>query len=153
MAPFPTITEPVPGDAPEIRSLMAAVIERDVTQDAALLSDSVANVNSNVDFWLQNPSRCVHLIARTDARIVGVVLVKDFWNFCSLFVASDLQGQGVGRELVEQVAVRCRGKSDKNAMYLNAAAGAVVFYRKLGFTERAATRPLPPGFLAMQRLL
>ncbi|MFO1312719.1 MAG: GNAT family N-acetyltransferase [Burkholderiales bacterium] len=147
----PTITEPLPGEAPEIRSLMAAVIERDVTRDEALLSDTLANVNSNMDFWLENPDRCVHLVARLAGRTVGVVLVKDFWNLCSLFVASDAQGTGIGRALVQEAAARCSGRSPKNALYLIAAADAIAFYRKLGFIERTAAGPLPPGFLAMQR--
>jgi GNAT superfamily N-acetyltransferase len=149
----PSVADATPEAASEIRDLMAGVIARDVTQDPDLLADTLANVNANVDFWLEAPQRCVHLVARHGGRIVGVVLVKDYWNLCSLFVASDMQGRGVGRLLVEAAAARCRGRSDRQALCLNAATAAIPFYRRLGFTPRAPARPLPPGFQAMQRAL
>jgi len=79
--------------------------------------------------------------------------MKDFWNLCSLFVASNVQGQGIGRELVEAAAARCKGQGTERALCLNAATAAIPFYRQLGFVERRAARPLPPGFLAMHRPL
>lgn len=147
------VADASPDDADEIRRLMAEVIGRDVTQDPVLLADTIENVNSNVNVWLKDPGRCVHLVARSNGQITGVVLVKDFWNLCSLFVDSRFQGQGIGSLLVETVAVRCAGKDERNALFLNAASAAVPFYRKLGFVERPPARPLPPGFLAMQRPL
>ena len=151
--PTHTITEPSPSDADAIRRLMALVIEQDVTQDPALLADTLANVKGNLDIWLKEPERCVHLVARVQDRIVGVVLVKDFWNLCSLFVASDMQGHGIGRQLVEAAAAQCRSNSGEKSLCLNAAMDAISFYRKLGFVERPAAQPLPPGFLAMHRPL
>ena len=148
-----TLRDAAPGDAPHIRALMERVIRADVTQDPHLLQDTLANVNGNVELWLKEPARCLHLLAMQDEALVGVVLVKDFWNLCSLFVASDRQGQGIGRLLVETAALRCAGRSAKEALWLNAATGAVPFYRRLGFVAREATRPLPAGFLAMQRPL
>ncbi len=148
-----TLADATPGDAEFIRVLMDRVIRRDVTTDEAVLADTLANVNGNVDLWLRDPARCVHLVARAGPDVVGVVLVKDFWNLCSLFVDSAHQGQGVGRQLLEAAAARCRGRSEKGALLLNAATNAIPFYRKLGFTERVPARPLPAGFAAMQRPL
>lgn len=150
--PF-TVTDATPADADPIRALMEHVIRRDVTSDAALLADTLVNVNGNLDIWLREPQRCVHLVARDGPALIGVVLVKDHWNLCSLFVDSAHQGQGVGRQLVEAAADRCRGRSEKGALLLNAATNAIPFYRKLGFTERVPARPLPAGFAAMQRPL
>lgn len=150
--PF-TVSDATPGDADPIRALMERVIRRDVTSDAALLADTLANVNGNLDIWLREPQRCVHLVARVGPDVIGVVLVKDHWNLCSLFVESAHQGQGVGRQLVEAAADRCRGRSEKGALLLNAATNAIPFYRKLGFTDRLPARPLPAGFAAMQRPL
>lgn len=147
------LTDATPDDAEPIRALMARVIRRDVTSDEALLADTLANVNANLDLWLREPGRCVHLVARDGQALIGVVLVKDYWNLCSLFVDSAHQGQGVGRQLVEAAADRCRGRSEKGALLLNAATRAIPFYRRLGFTDRVPARPLPAGFAAMQRPL
>ena len=153
MMAAPLITTATPGDADALRALMARVIAHDVTQDTALLADTLANVHANVDLWLREPARCTHLVARLDDQLAGVVLVKDGWNLCSLFVESALQGRGIGRALVEAAAARCRGPGAQPALCLNAATQAIGFYRRLGFVERTSTRPLPPGFLAMQRAL
>ena len=148
-----TLTDAKPADAAAIQAFMRQVIISSVTTDPELLRDTVANVNANVDRWLAAPERCVHLKALQGDTLVGVVLVKEFWNLCSLFVTPHLHGQGVGRALVEAAAARCQGRSPRQALYLNAATNAVAFYTRLGFVPRPSTQPLPPGFLAMQRPL
>lgn len=140
-------------DAAELKAFMMAVIARQVVQTEPLLSEMVQNTAGNVDWWLRNPAECVHLKCVADGRIVGVVLVKNFWNLCSLFVDPAVQGQGIGRLLVESAIEACRGKSPKGAIWLNASPNAVAFYRHMGFAPRASDRILPPGFKAMQYAL
>jgi GNAT superfamily N-acetyltransferase len=79
-----------------------------------------------------------------------VVLVKEFWNLCSLFVAHDCQGQGIGRSLVNAAIDICRTKSPTGTINLNSAPNAITFYRALGFTPREASQVLPTGFLPMR---
>lgn len=145
------IVDVAPGDAAAVKAFMARVIAHSVTRDDRLLAELRANVEGNVDWWLVHPHDAVHLQAVQDGDLVGVVLVKQFWNLCSLFVEPALQGQGLGRRLVETALARCAGRSPKQALWLHAAPGALDFYRALGFTDRVATKPLPPGFVAMQR--
>lgn len=140
-----------PGDADEIRALAARTIEHNVTQDSVLLADTIANVYGNIDLWLAEPRRCLHLKACVAGRLAGVVLVKDHWNLCSLFVAPESQGGGIGRALVEAASAACAGRSPRSALLLNAAPGAVGFYERLGFVARESTQVLPPGFKAMSR--
>jgi GNAT superfamily N-acetyltransferase len=147
------ITPVTPEDTPLVRELMARTIRERVTQEPTLLAETLANVNKNVDFWLADPASCVHLKATAGDRLVGVVLVKHHWNLCSLFVDPAHHRQGIGRHLVEAAASLCRGRSPKNALFLNAAADAVPFYEHLGFQPRATSQALPPGYRAMQRPL
>lgn len=147
------IADVAPVDATAVKAFMARVIAHSVTRDDRLLADLRANVDGNVDWWLAHPDDAVHLQAVQDGDLVGVILVKQFWNLCSLFVEPASQGQGLGRRLVEAALARCAGLSPKGALWLNAAPGAIDFYRALGFTDRVPTKPLPPGFAAMQRPL
>jgi GNAT superfamily N-acetyltransferase len=136
-------------EAERIRQLMAMVIATSVSADESVLADTIANVNGNVSFWLDNPQRCVHIVATVGDAMVGVVLVKDFWNLCSLFIDPQHQGRGVGRALVSAAASACRGRSPKQALWLNAATNAIGFYERLGFQPRESRQPLPPGFMPL----
>src|SRR6478752_5582728 len=132
---------------------MAQVIRASVTTDELLFAQTFENVDKNLGIWLAEPQRCVHLAAMRAGELVGIVLVKDSWNLCSLFVSPALQRSGIGRLLVEEAANRCRGRSPKDALWLNAAADAVAFYQRLGFVSRQSSQPLPPAFQPMQRPL
>lgn len=145
------IAAALPADAEEIRALVARTIAHSVTRDARLLADTLANVNGNIDLWLAQPQRCIHLVARVQRPIAGVVLLKDCWNLCSLFVAPESQGGGIGSALLEAACAACVGQSPKSAVLLNAAPGAIGFYERHGFVPRDATQALPPGFRAMSR--
>lgn len=149
----PVILDAAPEDGEPIRALMAAAIEYGVTRDPALLAETLANVNRNLDLWLAEPARCLHLKALLDGRLAGVVLVKDGWNLCSLFVAPEAQRAGIGRALFEAAAARCRGRSAKGALWLNAAGNAIPFYERLGCVPRQSAQVLPPGFMPMRRAL
>lgn len=146
-----SIVEAQPVDATPLKDFMGRVIAASVTEEPALLGDLRSNVEGNVDWWLAHADDALHLKAVQGERLVGVILVKQFWNLCSLFVDPGLQRQGVGRALLEEAVQQCRGRSPKNAIWLNAAPAAIAFYRRLGFVERTPSRWLPPGFAALQR--
>jgi ribosomal protein S18 acetylase RimI-like enzyme len=146
-----SIEPALPADAPTIRALASLVIVETFDADPALQDDIIGNVSANIDLWLAEPERWVHLKALDGGAIVGMVLVRDYWNLCNLFVHADHQGRGLGSALLESACAPCAGRSPKGAIWLNAAPNAVGFYRRLGFVERPATRPLPPGALAMLR--
>ena len=148
-----SIAEAEPADGASLKAFMGRVISASVTDDPGLLAELRANVEGNVDWWLAHADDAVHLKAMQGERLVGVVLVKQFWNLCSLFVDPGMQRRGVGRALLEEAVQQCRGRSPKDALWLNAAPAAIPFYRRLGFVERTPTRSLPPGFAALQRPL
>ena len=136
-------------EAEPIRLLMRRVIESSV--ESSLQQEIIANVEANLALWVNGSVECVHLVAASDRSIVGVVLVKDFWNLCSLFVEKSHQGHGVGRSLVEAAALACASRSPVKALFLNAYPSAAPFYKRLGFTPRVSAQHLPPGIQAMGR--
>ena len=140
-------------EAAQVKALMARVIAERVVREEPLLSEMVQNTAANVDWWLQNPMECVHLKCEAGGRIAGVVLVKNFWNLCSLFVEPSAQGGGLGRLLLESAIESCRGRSPRSAIWLNSSPVAVDFYRHMGFVQRVSDRILPPGFKAMEYAL
>ena len=135
-------------EAEAIRGLMRRVIE--VTVAPPFRPDTIENVEGNIAVWLDRPARCVHLVAAGNGAIVGVILVKDFWNLCSLFVEQSQQGRGVGRLLVEAAVLACKPLSPKKAIVLNASPNAVGFYEHLGFRPHESAQQLPPGVRSMR---
>ena len=143
----PLVRAAVLEDSETILELMVSVIRASL--EAEYWSDITQNVTQNLAIWTKQPNRCVHLVAECESRIVGVILVKEFWNLCSLFVVPDHQGKGIGRLLVEQAIAACRVLSSQQAIVLNAAPNAIKFYLALGFQVRSTSQHLPPGFQAM----
>ena len=139
-----------PEDKAEICALMRGVIGSAV--EPSLRHDILENVEANVANWLRRPSECVHLVAILDGAIAGVVLVKDFWNLCSLFVGPPFQRRGIGKALVEAAIAQCQGRSPKSALLLNAYPDAIGFYERLGFM-RLAPHSSPSGIQAMELAL
>lgn len=139
-----------PHDKAELLDLMARVICTSVTQDADLQANFIENVTKNLEWWEADPAKGCHLKAVNQQGIVGVVLVKKFWNLCSLFVAPECHRQGLGRALMRAAIDDCRGKSEKHAIWINAAPDAISFYRAMGFVSRASNQPQPPGIEPMQ---
>lgn len=144
----PHVRPAAPEDREAILALMVAVVGSALAAEHQ--ADTIDNVTRNLDFWSESPERCVHLVAESDGVLVGVVLIKEFWNLCSLFVTPALQGRGLGRRLVREAIAACRGNSQERAIYLNAAPNAVPFYTALGFEQRESKQRLPPGFKAMR---
>jgi GNAT superfamily N-acetyltransferase len=123
---------------PEDTEALAAFMRHVVTTSVKLGADEIMGVLENVQrnlLWAQQHSdSAVHLKYVIDARIVGVVLVKNHWNLCSLFVDPGVQRQGVGSSLLNAAIQRCIPRNDRGHMAVNAAPNAVQFYQALGFT-------------------
>lgn len=136
-------------DSKALLSLMSATIATlDFSHEEQLELNQ--NVADNLHWWNANPDQGCHLKCTLDGKIVGVILVKKFWNLCSLFIAPEYQGQGLGRALLLAAIDQCKGKSEKQAIWLNAAPNAISFYRAMGCISRSSSQQLPLGFNAMQ---
>jgi predicted N-acetyltransferase YhbS len=75
------------------------------------------------------------IVAERAGRVLGTVMAwrygEDFAAVGMVIVASDVQGQGVGRKLMEAMLDRLAGRS----VVLNATAAGLPLYEKLGFVE------------------
>lgn len=135
-------------DSDPILALMVAVIN--ATVDHAYKSDTIDNVSSNLEHWKSNSDRCVHLVAEIDSTIIGVILVKEFWNLCSLFVDVGKHRKGIGKALTQEAIRMCQGQSPVEAIFLNSSPFAVEFYIAFGFSPRTTSQALHPGVQPMR---
>ncbi|MEO6921078.1 MAG: GNAT family N-acetyltransferase [Collimonas sp.] len=137
-------------DLDQLRKFMERIIVVEkVADNLALQAELIHNVHQNLDWWQANREHCCHLKYTRDGQIVAVVLVKNFWNLCSLFVTPELHRQGIGRALIQAAIQQCRALTERPAIRLNSAPSAVPFYASIGFRHEESTRTLPPGFKAM----
>lgn len=134
-------------DNDAIFEMMVQVI-RD-TIDPAFQAETIVHITTNLRYWRRWPDSCVHIVATDGQAIVGVALVRNFWNFCSLFVAASHRKTGLGKQLTQQALDACRHRSAIGALYLVSTPSAVAFYEAQGFQPRASRQKLPAGFLPM----
>ena len=127
------IAEVQSSDELTVAQLMIDVIKTSVRADEVEKSAFIANVQKNLRLAMNGPLECVHLKCVIDQTIVGIVLVRKFWNLCSLFVAPQFHGMGIGRALMAEAIKQCAIKSDVPYIRVNAAANAVGFYEAMGF--------------------
>jgi GNAT superfamily N-acetyltransferase len=146
----PTIDPVLQSDAPVVKHFMVEVIRASVTREEPVFSQMAGNVEGNMDWWLAHPHDAVHLKACEDGHVVGVILVKHHWNLCSLFIAPERQGQGLGTRLLQAAIRDCTDKAPDGVIRLNAAPEAIAFYARHGFQPRESRQSLPTGFLAME---
>ncbi len=137
-------------DENKVREFLDEVIVATLDAQVHGVPAIVENVRQNVDIWMSHPQNTVHVIAEMDGQIVGSILVKDFWNFCSLFVHANHQRKGIGAMLVQAAVERCRGRSPHGALLMHANNEAIPFYEKLGFVTYSTTKTPPAGSTPMR---
>lgn len=75
------------------------------------------------------------LVALDGERIIGMASVRNINHLSLLFVDEEYHRQGVGRALIETMCHYLADEVGEKYMSLKAAPYAVVFYRKIGFTQ------------------
>ena len=102
--------------------------------------------------WAMGPGGERYLLARRGGRALGFAAWRG-GELTALFVRPGAQRRGVGRALVRAVALAAR-REGRRRLRVQAARGAVPFYRSLGFLQLGPSRvPLPGGrTLAAERM-
>lgn len=122
-------------DEAALASMILRTIRTSVRIEADEMAAVITNVLANMHWAFDNAHQCVHLKCVVDGRIAGAVLVKNFWNLCSLFVEPSDHRRGIGRSLIEEAIRQCVARNERPYVRVNAAPNAVEFYSAMGFTR------------------
>ena len=139
------IREVATDDLSEIRQLIEAAIRKNVASTAAEAEFLLDDIGHSLDWWLENPSEALHLKYEDRGQIVGVILIKRFWNLTNLFVAPSHQRRGIGEALVRAGLEACRHRSPRSKIQVNSSSNAVGFYEAMGFKQTGAAIDRPGG--------
>jgi len=125
-----------PDEAATVAHFIERVIRASVDASDAEKEGFVVHTRRNVEQWAAGAIEALHLKSvDVGGALQGVVMVKQYWNLCHLFVAPAAQGQGLGRALMEAAIASCRERRVRPAIRLNASRNAVGFYEHLGFVR------------------
>jgi GNAT superfamily N-acetyltransferase len=133
----PVLVQEVAAIGHFIEEVVRASLEASDAEKAAFIT----NIRANLDQWTRGPAGGLHLKARHAGQVVGVVMVKEHWNLCHLFVEPLHQREGIGRALLCAAVDACRAKAPAQTLRLNAARNAVGFYERMGWQRVADTTP------------
>lgn len=76
------------------------------------------------------------LVAVSSTRIVGMIEIRDPYHVALFDVDPEYQRQGIGHKLMDAAIKCCREmQPDLERITVNAAPGALVVYKNLGFTS------------------
>ena len=131
------------------REEIASVIRAAVTEcvDAGdqdlrnIIDDSISSSNA----FLEEKHKGVHLVHLDSGRVVGLILVHEFWNMKSLYVLPDFHNKGIAAGLVSKALAVCRAERPCGSVKLNSSTYASSFYDKLGFKKNGNPRDLSGG--------
>jgi predicted GNAT family N-acyltransferase len=87
----------------------------------------------------------ISLVYKHDGKVVGFILIIDFWNMANLFVLPDFHGKGIATELVNEALKLCKNKYPEGFVKLNSSSFASNFYKKYGFLPNGEPKKLPGG--------
>lgn len=140
-----TLARFTPADLVAARSLTLAALH-----STAYLSPG--EIDALLEHCCANYAQCMaegdaHLFLKClqGDEMVGLMLVKAYWNLAELYIHPTSQGSGAGRALLAQALLQCRARSPRGHLRANASRNAEGFYRRRGFVDFPLAQPLPYG--------
>ena len=132
-------------DFDKIRKIVSSAIRECVTDSNEHYEFLYTDVCSSLDWWVENKDRTLFLVCEDGDLVLGVALVREYWNFSVLFVDPQQHRSGVGRDLVASVINSCKHRSPKRCLRLNSSNHAAGFYKKMGFIQTGSAIDRPGG--------
>ena len=140
------VRDAVPGDAGELYTLQRACWVQEQEANPGVPIPALQESLADLQRWLATDTV---LVVRSAGRLVGAVRARphtgadgDVWDIGRLMVAPDLQGRGLGRELLERIEARA---PDGTAGFeLFTGSGSVRnqrMYKKAGYRLRGEVEP------------
>jgi GNAT superfamily N-acetyltransferase len=142
----------VPSDLLAIQRLIAASVRDSVAESEEDALFLIGDIQEGLDAWASDPRDMLHMKCERDGALVGVVLVKKFWNLSILFVAPEQQRRGVATELMNAVLAECRDRSPRGKLMVNSSTVGVSFYKALGFRQTGPGLERPGGCVPLEYL-
>ncbi len=137
-------------DLDKIHKVVSDAIRQCVTDSDEHHKNICADVRECLDWWVENKENGLLFVCEDDESLLGVALVKEFWNFAALFVDPQHHRSGIGRKLVDGVIDVCKQKSPKGYLRVNSSNYAADFYRKMGFEQIADAIDRPGGCVPLK---
>ncbi len=132
-------------DFDKIRKVVSNAIRLCVTDSVEHHKSICEEVYSCLDWWNENKESGLLLVCEDGGAILGIALVKEFWNFAALFVDPQWHHSGIGRELTKGIINICKNKSPKGYLRLNSSNYAIDFYKQMGFVQIGDAIDRPGG--------
>tara|TARA_R100000005_G_C4929449_1_gene159126 strand:+ start:61 stop:513 length:453 start_codon:yes stop_codon:yes gene_type:complete len=132
-------------DLENIKKIASTAIRECVADSDELHRLLTDDICLSFEWWKSNKEQSLHLLCEENGMVLGVILVKEYWNLSSLFVDPSLHCTGVGRDLINEAIAICSTKSPKGCLKLNSSNYAVPFYKKVGFTQTGKGIDRPGG--------
>ena len=137
-------------DLDELRELVSESVRRSITDSEEEAAFLIEDIVRSLDGWSKSGSVGFHRKYSVAGKIVGFIVVKDYWNLSHLFVSPEYQGRGIGRLLIEAAVEGCRNESPRQKIQLNSSSNAAGFYEAMGFRRTGQAEDRPGGCIPFE---
>ena len=122
-----------------LRTIIESV-DASVSIKNQIITDTMKHIEENIGESGRVFLKCI------DDKVLGFILIQEYWNLSDLFVIPEAQGKGVGKVLLKTAISACLPRQEKGYIRVNSSLNAEGFYHRLGFKNFVPEKELP-GFV------